>query len=204
MTCSLRPAGIDESSYDQAAAAYFLAAAPLETESLPASLRSTLLDTAKQQTHPPAIKAQPSAVTTRRATVEPHRQPARSVAWLLAVAASLVIGFLVGAPGGAEKDPRVARDKLIQSENSLTRIAWVATDDPAGAGAEGEVVWSDTRQQGYMTFRGLAVNDPEVEQYQLWIFDAERDDRYPVDGGVFNVPTGADEVVQEIDPKICG
>jgi hypothetical protein len=34
-----------------------------------------------------------------------------------------------------------------------------------------------------------------MHQYQLWIFDAARDQRYPVDGGVFDVPANAGEVV---------
>jgi hypothetical protein len=34
-----------------------------------------------------------------------------------------------------------------------------------------------------------------VHQYQIWIFDAGRDKRYPVDGGVFDVPANAAEVV---------
>jgi len=38
-----------------------------------------------------------------------------------------------------------------------------------------------------MRLRGLAANDPIVEQYQLWIFDADRDAAHPVDGGVFDV-----------------
>ena len=43
-----------------------------------------------------------------------------------------------------------------------------------------------------MRFRGLAANNPTQIQYQLWMFDAERDERYPVDGGVFDVPAGGD------------
>jgi anti-sigma-K factor RskA len=39
-----------------------------------------------------------------------------------------------------------------------------------------------------MRIRGLAANDPAVEQYRVWIFDAERGAAHPVDGGVFNVP----------------
>lgn len=53
-------------------------------------------------------------------------------------------------------------------------------------GVSGEIVWSDTLQRGYMTFNGLAVNDPKLMQYQLWIVDAGRD-KHPVDGGVFDV-----------------
>ena len=51
----------------------------------------------------------------------------------------------------------------------------------------GEVVWSASTQQGYMRFRGLPANDPRVRQYQLWIFDATQDERYPIDGGVFDI-----------------
>jgi hypothetical protein len=42
---------------------------------------------------------------------------------------------------------------------------------------------------------GLASNDPKVHQYQIWIFDAERDKRYPIDGGVFDVPADANDIV---------
>jgi hypothetical protein len=76
-----------------------------------------------------------------------------------------------------------------------TRILpWSATDDPAAGGAQGAVVWNGAEQAGLMRFRGLQPNDPATSQYQLWIFDAERDDRFPVDGGVFDVPPDADEV----------
>ena len=91
-------------------------------------------------------------------------------------------------------------------------VAWKAGDDPAiitgtadpeSATGIGDVVWSPSRQQGFMRFRGLAANDPAVAQYQLWIFDAERDEAYPVDGGVFDVPPEADgDVVVRIDPRL--
>jgi anti-sigma-K factor RskA len=54
-----------------------------------------------------------------------------------------------------------------------------------------------------MRIRGLASNDPKVTQYQLWIFDAERGDTYPVDGGVFDVtPTARGEVIVPIQAKL--
>ncbi|MGL4551943.1 MAG: anti-sigma factor domain-containing protein, partial [Gemmataceae bacterium] len=52
----------------------------------------------------------------------------------------------------------------------------------------GAVAWNNARQEGYLRLDGLPPNDPRVSQYQLWIFDADRDERYPVDGGVFDVP----------------
>jgi hypothetical protein len=81
-------------------------------------------------------------------------------------------------------------------------VAWSGTEDPAAVEASGDLVWDDRRQEGYMRFRGLAANDPAVYQYQLWIFDATRDERHPVDGGVFDVPAGSDEVIVPIRAKL--
>jgi len=46
-----------------------------------------------------------------------------------------------------------------------------------------------------MRFKGLAKNDPSRAQYQLWIFDKTRDEKYPVDGGVFDVDSDTGDVV---------
>jgi hypothetical protein len=122
----------------------------------------------------------------------------------------------VVAPG---KDPgptpslAQSRGQLLAEAPDAVTVAWKkASDDPsviAGqadletAGSLGDVVWSPARQQGFMRFRGLAANDPAVAQYQLWIFDAERNEAYPVDGGVFDVPADPKgEVVVRIDPRL--
>ncbi|UCC15131.1 MAG: anti-sigma factor [Gammaproteobacteria bacterium] len=81
-------------------------------------------------------------------------------------------------------------------------IAWTHTEDPAALGARGELVWDNDTQEGYMRFSGLAPNNPEELQYQLWIFDETRDDRHPVDGGVFDMPAGESEVVVPIRAKL--
>ena len=52
-----------------------------------------------------------------------------------------------------------------------------------------------------LTLRGLAANDPTVEQYQLFIVDRKREGP-PVDGGVFNVPAGQDELRLAVDAKL--
>lgn len=117
-------------------------------------------------------------------------------------------------PSGDGKPPVLAelRGKLLAEDPEAVTVAWKkAGDDPAivageadleSVGALGDVVWSSARQQGYMRFRGLAANDPTVAQYQLWIFDAERDEAYPVDGGVFDVPAAGGDVVVRIDPRL--
>jgi anti-sigma-K factor RskA len=53
-----------------------------------------------------------------------------------------------------------------------------------------------------MRFTGLAPNDRARWQYQLWIFDKRRDQRYPVDGGVFDIPAGAAEVLVPIHARL--
>ncbi len=93
------------------------------------------------------------------------------------------------APTAAEE-----RAALLAKPDSL-KVTLAATKDPSAAGVSGDVVWDPATQRGFMHFSGLAANDPAVRQYQLWIFDAGRDKRYPVDGGVFDIPANAGEIV---------
>ena len=46
----------------------------------------------------------------------------------------------------------------------------------------------------------MPVNDPGVEQYQLWIIDPRRDDE-PIDGGVFDISKSG-EVIVPINAKL--
>lgn len=66
----------------------------------------------------------------------------------------------------------------------------------------GEVYWSDARQEGYMELSGVPANDPAAAQYQLWIVDPQRDE-IPVDGGVFDVPSGGGPAVIPIHAKLA-
>jgi hypothetical protein len=100
----------------------------------------------------------------------------------------------VPAPPVRLPTPAERRAELLAQAADARTLAWSATPDPAAKGATGDVVWSESRQQGYLRIRGLAVNDPSRAQYQLWIFDARREQAHPVDGGVFDVE-GGDVVV---------
>lgn len=107
----------------------------------------------------------------------------------------------VPAPIPAAPLPSAARAQLLAEAPDVITLPWSRTTDPAGQAASGDVVWSPSRQEGYMRFVGLAANDPKLIQYQLWIFDKLRDEAYPVDGGVFDVgPTG--EIVIKISAKL--
>jgi Anti-sigma-K factor rskA len=90
--------------------------------------------------------------------------------------------------------PAEERAALLAKSDSL-KITLGATKDPGSTGMSGDVVWDPATQRGYIHFTGLLANNPAVHQYQIWIFDGGRDKRYPVDGGVFDVPANTTEVV---------
>jgi hypothetical protein len=98
------------------------------------------------------------------------------------------------APPQTPPTPAEAREALLARADSV-KITLGATKDPAAQGVTGDVVWDRASQKGFAHFAGLKSNDPQVLQYQLWIFDATRDKRYPVDGGVFDVPADLPDVV---------
>jgi hypothetical protein len=97
--------------------------------------------------------------------------------------------------------PAEERSALLANANSI-KVSLGATKDPAAKGVSGDAVWDPVTQKGFLHFVGLASNDPSVSQYQIWIFDAGRDKRYPIDGGVFDVPANADEVVIPINANL--
>ena len=85
-----------------------------------------------------------------------------------------------------EKLPLLQKfESLIQDESDTQRLEFASASDPY-AGLSGEVIWNDEKQEGYMSLENLVVNDPTINQYQLWIVDPERDE-LPVDGGVFDI-----------------
>lgn len=205
-------ASADAAGYDRTAAAVFLAEASVEAEAMPASLRNRVLSEAT------AFEFGADNGTTRDRVVigdradsgpyagaNPRSLDLRSgVALALAASLLIAVGFsLLGAPEPVNLT--ALRAALAEQADDAVTIAWI---DPAdeNAAALGDVVWSDRLQRGYMRFTGLPTNDPAIEQYQLWVFDAERDDRYPVDGGVFDIAadenaTGG-EVIVPIDVKL--
>jgi hypothetical protein len=97
-------------------------------------------------------------------------------------------------PPAVPPTPAEERSAMLAKSDSI-KVTLGATKDPASKGVNGDVVWDPVTQKGFLHFVGLASNDPAVKQYQLWIFDAARDQRYPIDGGVFDVPADASEVV---------
>jgi hypothetical protein len=122
-----------------------------------------------------------------------------AVLWARGKKPEVVVKEVIKVP--VQPGPAEARQQLLDEVKDVTTLAWSATKDPAGTAASGDVVWSATKQKGFMRFKGLAPNDPTKTQYQLWIFDKNRDEKFPVDGGVFDVGSNG-EVIVAISPKL--
>lgn len=149
---------------------------------------------------PGSYEAAQSARATARASAGPSR--GWGFSWLQ-VAAGIGLGVLVGlnlrpsesstGPGGS-RPLLVQRDELIRTATDRRQWGWGVWTETAVAEAkqvQGDVVWSDAKQGGFMSFKGLPANDPAQFVYQLWIIDATRPGEPPVDGGVFSVAPGS-------------
>lgn len=128
-----------------------------------------------------------------------------AMAWLAAAACLLAAlgAFWMRVRSAGPETVRSAtqlRADLLSRAPDVVQVGWAAADKPFDAAVSGDVVWSNSRQEGYLRFRGMAVNDPSKRQYQLWIVDPARDAE-PIDGGVFDIPSTG-EVVLPIDAKL--
>lgn len=198
---------LDSEDFDLAAAAIDLAFDQgADHRGLPDHLRSAIEEQATAHFAADLSRPAPVVPLARPTSSAPRRSAAGP--WIAAAAAGLLA--LIGwwprltpatpeAPAATAQELRAA---LLESGDAV-QLDWQATDDAAAAGAGGDVVWSDAGQEGYLRITGLAANDPSAEQYQLWIFDPSQDERFPVDGGVFDIPTGAVEAVVPIRAKIA-
>jgi hypothetical protein len=156
-------------------------------EDLPGGLQQRLLDRACK------LNAGPN----------PRSRSSRITRTLTIAAAVAVIAFFASSSGlrGGYSDGLFARLPLDAARARLLTVSsdvgqWPCSGEngqPAG-----DVVWDNARQEGYLRLRGVNANDPARTQYQLWIYDAARDERYPVNGGVFDVAPGHAEIVVPI------
>jgi hypothetical protein len=202
------PAG-EVARWERAAAelaAAFAAADPDMREPMPQALADRIISNGEA-----TVRSQPRVIPMAAPVVAPA--PRTSIlAWSGWMAAAAALLLWVGVPRTKVVTTVVAavptpaaqlRDSLLTLDRASEQIDWTATKDSAAVGASGDVVWSNRAQRGVMRIAGLQANDRTRWQYQLWIFDKTRDQKYPVDGGVFDVPAGTKEVLVPIDAKVA-
>ena len=199
-------------AYDRTLAALQDAMVAEREQDVPSGLEDKLLADASAFFNAPAeatAPAQPEpapAAPVHDFAAAREARASSQTPWLVAAAAA-VLAVVAWWPDAEPTLPTTANgyDALIASAPSdLLQLDWLVLEDASTSseGTRGEIVWSDSEQKGYMRFSGLAANDASVEQYQLWIFDRSQKDSFPIDGGVFDIPAGAGEVLIPIDPKI--
>lgn len=197
-----------------AAAAFEQTNGDTELGLMPAHLKTRLLTLVNERSQRGA--PQPAPAPEPRVLEPPKqigpRRGGRVALWAL-VAAAVVLA-LIGwtreprkqfatqeTPDSGVPKPASERERLLALAGTA-RIDFAPTKDPAAQQAKGDVVWHSGLQRGYMRIAGLAPNDPKLMQYQLWVFDAERGETYPVDGGVFDIEAPA-EVIVPINAKLA-
>lgn len=188
--------------FEQVVAAIDLAQMPVENE-MPADVRDLLLVSAgKFFSDDAEIPGQESRHADPNPTPkvdlsssDTNRMRLRE-AFAYAIAAAACLFLLTGYnPLGIKQDPAVAQrmQRFVDSRpDDLVRADWQAVHVKD---VSGEVIWSDDKQEGFMVFENLPINDPTNEQYQLWIFDTDREQKVPVDGGVFDIESNGRVVV---------
>jgi hypothetical protein len=218
------PRSAGEVSWDRAAAAVAMLGVAARREQMPAHLFGRIEQRALEATGLSKIGAgmtppnNVASLAERRASRVPLVLGwlAAAACFLLAIGAyvmrprEVVVTKTVVVPASASMtapapsappSPKAEREALLARSGSV-QTEWSATKDPASKEAGGDVVWNATEQKGFMRFHGLAKNDPKVSQYQLWIFDKTRDQKYPVDGGVFDVDGQTGDVIVPIQARV--
>jgi hypothetical protein len=206
----LAESSIDPESFERVAAAAAVALNPGPFEPMPADLKARIASAAPAHlaaaerlapNHASDATAFPQLMPGSSAAPTGARRFRERLAWL-AAAASLLFAISTWWFGSSAPAtlPSLAeqRSQLLEQAPDVQQVDWTATADSAAQGATGDVVWSNREQKGFMRFKGLEKNDPKMAQYQLWIFDSKQDERYPIDGGVFDVDLATGEVIVPI------
>jgi len=207
-----------ELEFAEALVAVELAVGTNEPAPMPPALRQRLEAAADafaqgRTPQPEAAPASPAPVTAGR--IEPARRASPWFAaggWIAAAAcvAILIFSQIISAPtapegeritdgtptGGLESAPLASqRRALLATAADVQTFEWhpwaLEGEGPEIRQVTGDVVWSESRQEGFMRFRGLPANDPGELQYQLWIVDRrglfdETGQSARISGGVFD------------------
>jgi anti-sigma-K factor RskA len=206
----------DDDSFELAASAVSLTNLNA-AEPLPAHLRARILAEADKYFAAPETAVEKEEEFQKTFAFEaPRRTSFMSwLGWALAAAACVALAVnlwltriqppteIVNKTPEPAATPKPAEPTLVEQREQLLAAAdaiktvWTNPKQPSEI--IGDVVWSNSAQKGFMRFRALPANDPNVETYQLWIIDKTQ--KHPIDGGVFDV-TAAGEIIIPIDAKI--
>jgi hypothetical protein len=139
------------------------------------------------------------------------RAPANPIGWAgwvgwTAAAAALIFAATLWQPPVSSIQSSTQLVSWVEEHPDAVRWDWSPGLVNPAEDVTGYVTFSPEAQEGYMMIKGLEPNDPRIQQYQLWIWDKEREpdpenpqplaaDVHPVDGGVFDVNSEGEVVI---------
>ena len=198
---------VDTESFDRVTAMLSLASVARPRHDLPEDLKQKILAAFPGDPSSAWVSESKSALASSAdLPAKPSKLTRREVvAWLM-TAASLGWLFIDRVSLSSIVRPRRSlaelRDLMVRTEPDLIKVIWKTTNDPSARGVSGDVVWSNKSQTGFVRIQGLTMNEQYVHQYQLWIFDSKRDERYPIDGGTFNIESANSTSVIRMNPRL--
>jgi len=192
------------------------------SEPLPAHLRTKIASDAEKYF---ASHNTETAVSEPKAETEEFQktfafEPKKSVwswlGWAVAAAACMVLAFnlyttridkgeIAKTTPTPTATPQIKltatqeREQLLASVKDVVQSNWSDFDPKNPKNVQGDVIWSNSAQKGFVRFRNLPVNDKTKQTYQVWIFDKTQ--KNPVSGGTFDVNENG-EVIVPIDSAL--
>lgn len=207
----------DDISVELAAAAISLVNLEAE-EQMPAHLQTRILADAERfyaspETETKTLKnsgGEQEEEFQKTFEFEPKRSIWQSLGWLVAAFACIALAVILwndyrrpkteivqNPPPQITPTPTPAmseqRQQLMASMPDVAQKNWSDFDPKKPLNVEGDVVWSNAAQKGFVRFRNLPVNDKAKETYQIWIFDETQ--KNPVSGGVFDANENGEIIV---------
>jgi len=204
---------VDLNSLEMTAAAIAMSAVPA-SDALPDHLKAGILAKADEY-FAAQNKANSPAVTTVREAGKSSIPIWGWLGWATAAAALIFLALNLyetrtvdranvsptPIPLPQKPSPGTMREQLLASAPDIVKAEWGPGNVKGVESLAGDVVWSETRQEGYMRFSGLPKNDVSQYTYQLWIFDENQDPKTPIDGGIFDVNADG-EIIVPINAKL--
>ncbi|MGI9055606.1 MAG: anti-sigma factor [Pyrinomonadaceae bacterium] len=213
----------DDTSYELAAAAINLVDLKIEDQ-MPAHLQAKILADADKYFSVPETEngtnenngGEQEEEFQKTFDFKPKRSIWQSLGWVVAALACAVLAVNLFTTYNRPKTeviqnppqqitptptPSIVEQRLqfLASAKDAAQQTWSDFDPKKPFNVEGDVVWSNAAQKGYMRFRNLPVNDKSKETYQVWIFDETQ--KNPISAGVFDVnETG--EIIVPMDAAI--
>lgn len=157
----------------------------------------------------PAVEASPAvAGTISPSSGIQKRESAGLFGWAgwAAAAAMLVFSVMLWQPVNEPVGNAAQLVSWSEQHPDAVRWDWAPGLANPAEGVTGYVTFSPEAQEGFMMIKGLEPNDPRIQQYQLWIWDRDREpdpnnpqplaeNVHPVDGGVFDVNDRGEVVI---------